>query len=209
MEASFNDPVCGMPVDGDDTSIHLEHAGATYYFCSEGCQKKFDADPAQYVSKDASPAIIEEVNDDSREYVCPMHPEVVAPGPGACPKCGMALESREISVDDGANPEYEDMRRRFLVSAVLTAPVFLYAMAEMLFGKSLSLYVAPQVPGWIQFALATPVVLWGGWPFFQRGWQSLVTRNLNMFTLIGLGTGAAYMYSVAAILAPGLFPPSF
>lgn len=143
------------------------------------------------------------------EYVCPMHLDVVQSEPGTCPKCGMALEARAVAGGEEPNPELEDMQRRFWISAVLTVPVFLLAMTDMLFGQVLAPYLAPRVQGWIQLVLATPVVLWGGWPFFQRAWMSLVTRNLNMFTLVGLSTGVAFVYSVVACFVPSLFPPSF
>ena len=143
------------------------------------------------------------------EYVCPMHPEVVRSQPGSCPICGMALEPRTAMVEEEANPELLDMTRRFWASVVLSAPILFFAMAEMIPGQPLARLLSGLPLVWIQFALATPVVLWGGWPFFQRGWASVINRSLNMFTLIALGTGTAYFYSVVAALAPGLFPDSF
>ena len=143
------------------------------------------------------------------EYVCPMHPEVVQDQPGACPKCGMALEPREIALEEEENPELKDMTRRFWIGFVLAFPVFFLAMSEMIPGKPVQQLLSPSVMSWVQWALATPVVLWCGWPFFQRAWASLVNRSLNMFTLIGLGTGTAYVYSAVATLTPGLFPNSF
>jgi Cu+-exporting ATPase len=143
------------------------------------------------------------------EYVCPMHPEVVQDQPGSCPKCGMALEQREITLEEEANPELKDMIRRFWLGLVLTLPVFFLAMSEMIPGRPVQQVLSPSVMEWVQWVLATPVVLWCGWPFFQRAWASLVNRSLNMFTLIALGTGTAYLYSAVATLAPDLFPDSF
>ena len=142
------------------------------------------------------------------EYTCPMHPAVVRDGPGACPICGMALEPRTVEIAE-TNPELESMGRRLWVSLGLTLPLLAVMVSEMLPGRPLQHLLAGRELGWAEFALATPVVLWGGAPFFQRGWASLVTRNLNMFTLIALGSGAAYLYSVAAVIAPGMFPASF
>ncbi|MEZ4341362.1 MAG: HAD-IC family P-type ATPase [Nitrospirales bacterium] len=143
------------------------------------------------------------------EYVCPMHPEVVQDRPGSCPKCGMALEPREIELEEEDNPELTDMTRRFWVGLFLTLPIFFLAMSEMIPGKPVQELFSPSALSWVQWILATPVVLWCGWPFFQRGWASVVHRSLNMFTLIGLGTGTAYIYSTVATLAPDLFPDSF
>ncbi|MEO8326991.1 MAG: HAD-IC family P-type ATPase, partial [Nitrospirota bacterium] len=143
------------------------------------------------------------------EYVCPMHPEVVQDQPGSCPKCGMALEPREITLEDEDNPELQDMMRRFWIGLVLAFPVFFLAMSEMIPGKPVQQVLSPSVMSWVQWGLATPVVLWCGWPFFRRAWASLVNRSLNMFTLVALGTGTAYIYSAVATLAPGLFPDSF
>src|SRR5512134_3370140 len=142
-------------------------------------------------------------------FTCPMHPEIVRDAPGNCPKCGMALEPRTATVDDEENSELADMRRRFLVSAALTVPLVAIAMGEHLPGHPLARIATMSTLGWLQLVLATPVVLWGGWPFFVRGWQSVVHRSLNMFTLIGLGVGVAYLYSLIATLFPGIFPPSF
>src|SRR2546428_4219151 len=143
------------------------------------------------------------------EYTCPMHPQIVRPGPGSCPICGMALEPRVISAEEEESPELRDMTRRFWVSTVLTLPLLASVMGDMLPGQPLRHLISPRVAAWAQLVLATPVVLWGGWPFFVRGWQSVVNHSLNMFTLIALGTGLAYAYSVAATLAPGLFPAAF
>jgi Cu+-exporting ATPase len=143
------------------------------------------------------------------EWTCPMHPQIVRDGPGTCPICGMALEPRTVSLEEEENPELKDMTRRFWVSVVLTAPLFLVAMAHLLPGEALDHFLSPEGMGWIELLIATPVVLWGGWPFFVRAWNSVVNRALNMFTLIGLGVGVAYIYSLVAVVAPGLFPVSF
>src|SRR5919198_1298037 len=143
------------------------------------------------------------------EYVCPMHPEIVRPAPGACPICGMALEARIVSGEEATSPELADMRRRFWTSCVLTLPIFAAAMADMLPGEPLRHAMPGRSLAWVELALATPVVLWGGWPFFARGWASIVAASPNMFTLIALGTGTAYTYSVVATLVPGIFPASF
>ena len=143
------------------------------------------------------------------EWVCPMHPEVVRSGPGSCPICGMALEPRTVAALEEANPELADMTRRFRIGLALTVPLVAIAMSDLLPGQPLQHAVSPRVLAWLQLALATPVVLWAGWPFFERGWASIVHRSPNMFTLIAIGTGTAYVYSVVATVAPGLFPPSF
>src|SRR5262245_59499680 len=151
----------------------------------------------------ATPAVATAV-----EWTCPMHPQIVRSGPGSCPICGMALEPRTITIDD-RNPELDDMSRRFRVSAVLTVPILLLAMGEYVPGHLIETLAPPAVGSWVQLVLATPVVLWGGWPFFVRGWLSVVNRSLNLFTLIALGVGVAYAYSVVATVVPPVFPPSF
>ncbi|HEY0439626.1 MAG TPA: heavy metal translocating P-type ATPase, partial [Xanthobacteraceae bacterium] len=202
-EASrVTDPVCGMSVDPHTAKHRAEHDGRPYYFCSAGCRTKFIADPARYLGGAAKAEPVPE----GTIYTCPMHPEVRQVGPGACPICGMALEPVLVSLDAGPNHELADMTRRLWIGALLTAPVFLLEMGGHLTG--LTERIGQQTSNWIQLALATPVVLWAGWPFFERGWKSLVSRNLNMFTLIALGTGVAWLYSVVATLAPGLFPPT-
>jgi Cu+-exporting ATPase len=200
MATPYVDPVCGMTV-AEDSPHRLEHGGETYRFCNPRCLERFRAAPDSFLgAAKAEPA---PAPAPGRRFTCPMHPEIVRDGPGSCPICGMALEPMEISAEEEESEELIDMRRRFAVSAVLTLPLFVLAMAEMwrpLHGRAFV---------WLQLALATPVVLWGGWPFFARGWASLVSLRLNMFTLIALGTGAAFAYSVLAALAPGLFPDSF
>ena len=195
------DPVCGMTVDPKASKGTAEHAGQTYCFCSTGCQTKFIADPERYLSP--KPAAAEPLAE-GVIYTCPMHPQIRQTGPGACPICGMALEPEVVSADSGPNPELADMTRRFWVGVALTLPVFVLEMGAHLLGHRMM--VAPATSNWIQFALATPVVLWAGAPFFVRGWASLRTRNLNMFTLIAMGIGASWLYSVVAVTAPGAFP---
>ena len=192
------DPVCGMTVDPHTTPHKHSHHGHPYYFCSAGCRTKFAANPEKYLG-DKAPA--EDVPEGTI-FTCPMHPEIRQVGPGTCPICGMALEPDVVSLDSGPNPELVDMTRHFWVALALTVPVFILEMGAHLGLRLLD----PVTSNWVQFVLATPVVLWAGWPFFVRGAQSLVTRNLNMFTLIAMGTGVAYAYSVVATLAPGLFP---
>ena len=196
------DPVCGMTVDPKTTPHHADHAGKAFHFCSAGCRTKFVADPAKYLQPAPAPAAPA-----GTIYTCPMHPQVRQVGPGSCPICGMALEPETASAQAQPNHELADMTRRFWVGLALALPVFLLEMGGHLF--NLHRWIAPQVSNWVQLALATPVVLWAGWPFFARGARSLVTRNLNMFTLIALGTGVAWTYSVAATVAPQLFPPAF
>jgi Cu+-exporting ATPase len=199
------DPVCGMTVDPTATPHRHSHHGETYYFCSAGCRTKFAADPAKYLDKSAqTPAAPMPAG---TIYTCPMHPEVRQEGPGSCPICGMALEPEMPTAEAAPNAELIDMRRRMWIGPALTIPVVVLEMGGHLF--DLHRLIAQPLSNWVQFALATPVVLWAGWPFFARGAQSLVTRNLNMFTLIALGTGVAWLYSVVATLAPGAFPPAF
>ncbi|HSE02732.1 MAG TPA: heavy metal translocating P-type ATPase [Methylomirabilota bacterium] len=200
------DPVCGMDVTpGDAAGGSAEHAGTTYWFCNPRCRAQFVADPARYLDPPKAPPDHRASGEDTRVYTCPMHPEVRRVGPGSCPKCGMALEPLEVTADEGPSPELVDMTRRFWVSLVLTVPVLGLAMGEMV-APALLTALGPTAWLWIQLALSAPVVLWGGWPFFVRGAQSLVTRHLNMFTLIAIGTGAAFGYSVFAVLLPDALP---
>jgi Cu+-exporting ATPase len=198
---TVKDPVCGMEVDPHTAKHRTEHEGRPYYFCSAGCKTKFEADPQKYLSPRAAEPVRA-----GAIYTCPMHPEIRQEGPGSCPICGMALEPLEITSEAQPNHELIDFTRRFWIGLVLTLPVFVLEMGSHLFGLEL---LAPQTSNLIQFALATPVALWAGWPFFERGWASLVSRNLNMFTLIAMGTGVAWLYSTVATFAPGLFPEAF
>ncbi len=212
----LTDPVCGMRVNPATAKHRADHGGETYFFCSAGCRAKFLADPAKYIGKadqanaphhhhgagqDVGPGDADVI------YTCPMHSQIRQKGPGHCPICGMALEPLNAAAAEGPNPELIDMSRRFWVGLALALPVFALEMGGHLF--DLHHLIAPQISVWIQLVLSTPVVLWAGWPFFVRGWASLVNRSLNMFTLIALGIGTAYGYSVIATLAPGLFPAAF
>ena len=200
------DPVCGMKVDPSTARHKAEHEGKTFYFCSEGCHTKFDADQAKYVHEKMRPA--RPVNlPDGTNYTCPMHPQIRQVGPGNCPICGMALEPEVASAETGPNPELIDMTRRFWVGLALSIPVVVLEMGGHFIGGHR--WIDQTLSNWIQLVLATPVVLWAGWPFFVRGWQSVVTRNLNMFTLIAMGTGVAWIYSIVAALLPGVFPGTF
>ena len=240
--AEVLDPVCGMTISPDDAVGHVNHKGETYYFCSQSCLDQFRATPDAFLGE--RPVTPTTSADMEREYTCPMDPEVRQKGPGACPKCGMALEPvdvapvtrvewtcpmhpevvreepgscpicgmalepRTVTLEE-QNPELEDMTRRFRWSAWITVPILAFMISEFLPGQPLQRFLPHGWMNWIQLALATPVVLWGGWPFFVRGWASIVNRHLNMFTLIALGVGAAYGYSVNATLVPGVFPASF
>ncbi|MBW8854149.1 MAG: HAD-IC family P-type ATPase, partial [Bradyrhizobium sp.] len=196
------DPVCGMDVDPHATPHRHELGGRTYYFCSAGCRAKFAADPDRYLGERApAPAAPTDA-----VYTCPMHPDVRQVGPGTCPICGMALEPLDATAEVGPNPELADMTRRFRVGLALAVPVFLLEMGGHVLGLHL---LGPAASAWAQLVLATPVVLWAGWPFFARGWASVRSGHLNMFTLIAIGTGVAYAYSLVATLAPGLFPAGF
>jgi Cu+-exporting ATPase len=243
VESEVVDPVCGMSILPSDAVGQATHRGQTYHFCSQSCLDKFRASPETYLSRKAA-ELQQHPHEDTREYTCPMDPEVRQIGPGACPKCGMALEPvsaapltktewtcpmhPEVVRDDPGscpicgmaleprvvtlqeqNPELDDMTRRFRWSLVLSAPILAFMVSEFLPGQPLQHALPPWAMTWSQFLLATPIVLWGGWPFFVRGWASVVNRHLNMFTLIALGVGAAYAFSVVATLAPGLFPASF
>src|SRR5688572_1239240 len=217
-----------MFVTPESAAASYDYHGQTYYFCNPGCKTRFVADPEKYLSEpesqpEARPVGSVPHSEDEKsaipnpqpeiEYTCPMHPEIIQIGPGSCPICGMALEPKEITLDEAADPEYTDMKRRFWVSAALTLPVFLLAMAEMFVDLNALFPAWPhgrasEISMWIQFVLATPVVLWGGWPFFQRAWASIKNLSPNMFTLIAMGTGAAYLLSLAALFFPTVFPGS-
>jgi Cu+-exporting ATPase len=206
-EQEVVDPVCGMTISPADSVGEIEHRGQTYYFCNESCLERFKADPEEFVGPAAGAKAA--AADPGAEYTCPMHPEIRQTGPGSCPICGMALEPVNVSLDEQPNEELEDMTRRFRWSLALTLPILLVMIDEFLPGQPLHARIDARLLNWIELALATPVVLWGGWPFFVRGWASLVSRHLNMFTLIALGVGAAYGFSIVATLAPDLFPHSF
>ncbi len=194
------DPVCGMTVDPATAKARADYKSATYYFCCAGCRTKFIANPEKYLQPRTPEPMVE-----GAIYTCPMHPEIRQIGPGSCPICGMALEPEIATVETGPNPELAAMTRRFWIDLAPALPVTVLEMGGH-FGAH---WFAPTIANIIQFAFATPVVLWAGWPFFVRGWQSLVTRNLNMFKLIAMGTGVAYVYSVVATFAPAVFPPAF
>ena len=219
------DPVCGMMVAPEKASAKVEHAGTTYYFCSKSCAERFSREPQKFLlasgtggmshvsapsqhgaMQHSEPTASRAPADEKRtRYTCPMHPQIIRMGPGSCPICGMALEPMDVFAEVEADPEYDSMRLRFWVSAALSLPVLLLSM----FGESFGLHLTPAVRNGIEFLLSTPVVLWGGWPFFERFWSSLIHRSPNMFTLIGLGTGAAYLDSVLAAFFPQVFPTSF
>nr|WP_277626394.1 heavy metal-binding domain-containing protein [Arsenicicoccus piscis] len=215
--AAVTDPVCGMTVD-PFTALTLKQDGHQVHFCSEHCRDRFIADPAKFLHSDAkgdSHVVDEGTHDEgthdesiASEWTCPMHPEIRRPGPGSCPICGMALEPVDVSAQTGPSPELTDMTRRFWVGVALTIPIVILEM-----GRHFIPWLHDAIPGpvaiWAQLVLATPVVLWAGWPFFVRGWESVRSRNLNMFTLIAMGTGVAWLFSVVATLAPGIFPDSF
>ena len=211
---TVKDPVCGMNVDPATSMLTAVHDGETYHFCSAGCQAKFEADPDQYGEHarhgDHSAASAAEVpaGAEVAEYTCPMHPEIRQPGPGSCPICGMALEPVLVTIDAGPNAELIDMTRRFWFGVVLSIPVLILGMGGDLF-PALHDLISPRTSAWVQLVLATPVVLWAGWPFFQRGWTSVRTMHLNMFTLIAMGTGVAWLFSVVATVAPRIFPEAF
>ncbi len=219
MKEILKDPVCGMTVSAD-TKLHTKYDGKLYYFCSEHCLEKFRIDPARYITKEATTqesccditshnhTVSAKSENKEAIYTCPMHPEIKQKGPGNCPICGMALEPLVVTAQDDENEELNDMTRRFWISAVLSLPVFILAMLNDLFPSYMPQWITPKTVQWIGFLLGTPVVLWGGWPFFVRGYQSVKTWNLNMFTLIALGVSFAWGYSVIALLFPQIFPPA-
>ncbi len=208
VDKTATDPVCGMKVDPRTSTRRFTYKNIDYFFCSDRCKTRFEVEPEKFLAPKhdhAHPALEAHAPADAI-YTCPMHPEIQQVGPGSCPKCGMALEPETITLDDKPDPELIDMTRRFWISLSLTLPIFILDMTAHFGGIYL---LPPQASNWVSFALATPVVLWGGWPFFARGWNSLVMRNLNMFTLIAMGTGVAYVYSVVATLMPQIFPQAF
>src|SRR5262245_42135061 len=203
------DPVCKMKVLPETAAGSYEYKGKTYYFCNPRCLERFRANPEQFLA--SSPAPQSEIRNSQSEipYTCPMHPEIRQMGPGSCPRCGMALEPEMVSEEDQENPELKDMSRRFRGAVSLTVTVVALAMTEAIPGSTgQNILEIPRLH-LLQFFLATPVVLWAGWPFFQRAWASIVNRSPNMFTLIGIGTGTAYVFSAAAVLYPAMFPAGF
>ena len=202
---AVHDPVCGMTINPNTSRHRYEFKGQNYYFCSAGCRAKFTADPRKYLAGLQTSKT--EAAPEGAIYTCPMHPQIRQVGPGNCPICGMALEPEVVSAEPARNPEIVDMTRRFWVGLMLAIPVLALEMGGHI--TNLHMFLSQIWSNWLQFMLGTPVVLWAGWPFFVRAWQSLVTRNLNMFTLIAMGTGIAWLYSVVAIIAPGIFPPTF
>jgi Cu+-exporting ATPase len=208
------DPVCGMTVDPEHAAGSVEYQGQTYYFCSTHCVHRFRQNPEAFLNQPAvqpvgitrQPAAPAKP---SQKYTCPMHPEIIRDGPGSCPICGMALEPVTVSLEQEENHELKDMTRRFWIAVLLTIPVFALGMSDLIPGQPVQQLVPMSTLQWIQLVLATPVVLWAGWPFFERAWQSIVNRSLNMFTLIGLGVGVGYLFSLIAVVLPGVFPASF
>lgn len=198
------DPVCGMTVDPANAAGSFEYQGKTYYFCAKHCLHRFEKDPESFLNPTAPKPATK-----AQQYTCPMHPEIIRDGPGSCPICGMALEPLTASLEEEDNTELKDMTRRLRVAAILALPVFAIGMSDLIPGQPLQRIVSMKTLAWLQLALASPVVLWAGLPFFVRAWQSIVFRSLNMFTLIGLGVGVGYLFSVIAVLIPGIFPASF
>jgi len=206
--ATVKDPVCGMTVAPDSGKPSLAYAGKNYHFCSQKCHDKFAADPAQYLA--GAPQKPVQAATKGTKYTCPMHPEIVRDAPGDCPKCGMALEPMGVpTADEGPNPELVDFKRRFWIGSVLTIPLLVMTMGPYVGLGFVRDALGAQLALWVELALGTPVILWAGWPFFVRGVKSVVNRSLNMFTLISMGVGAAYLFSVVAVLAPGIFPAGF
>jgi P-type Cu+ transporter len=211
-DGKATDPVCGMSVNRETAKHRFSYQGQEYLFCCAGCRTKFESDPEGSLTRHRArqagvqPQVPKGAVDASAAYTCPMHPEIRQIGPGSCPICGMALEPERVTLDDGPDPETQDMTRRFWLASALTLPLFILEMGQHLTGSH---WIDPVLWGWIQLALATPVVLLAGWPFFVRGWQSVISRHLNMFTLIALGVAVAWLYSVAALLVPSLFPEGF
>ncbi|MEW6270179.1 MAG: heavy metal translocating P-type ATPase [Thermodesulfobacteriota bacterium] len=205
-DGAATDPVCGMSVDPATAKHRAQHAGTTYFFCSARCRERFVVEPQRFLAPAAAPAEPRPVREGTI-YTCPMHPEIRQVGPGTCPICGMALEPEVVTAEAGPSAELVDMRRRFWIGLVLTLPIVALEMGGHLLG--LDHLVPARVSTWLQLLLATPVVLWAGWPFFVRGWASIRARSLNMFTLIAIGTGTAWLYSVVATVVPGIFPAAF
>jgi P-type Cu+ transporter len=206
-QAKVRDPVCGMTVDPATSQHRFDHQGQTYHFCSAGCRTKFVAAPEHHLDTHPDKGSPKAAAPEGTIYTCPMHPQIRQVGPGSCPICGMALEPEVATLDTAPNPELADMTRRFRIGLVLALPAVVLEMGGHLVGGHG--WVDQTLSNWIQLVFATPVVAWAGWPFFLRGWQSMVTRNLNMFTLIAIGTGVAYVYSLVGTITPGVFPATF
>jgi P-type Cu+ transporter len=203
---THTDPVCGMTIEEEDATGTVQHEGVTYYFCNPSCLEQFKSDPAMFLNAEAGRLTPEAPPGAS--FTCPMHPEITRDGPGACPICGMALEPRTLSLTDAPNPELADMTRRLWIAVLFGLPVFVVAMLDMTTGGRMTMTRGPLING-MGLVLSTPVVFWAGWPFFERAWASIVNRSPNMFTLIALGVGCAYLYSAAGTLAPAAFPEGF
>lgn len=202
----LKDPVCGMDVSSESAAAQFDYEGARFFFCSQQCFAKFKASPEKFIEKDQNEKINTATG--TGKYTCPMHPEVISNEPGYCPKCGMALEPIELSAAETGSVELDDMRSRFRLSLLFTVPLVALAMLDMLPGRTLTKWLSPQAIGWIELVMATPVVIWGGGPFFKRGFESIRNRHLNMFTLISIGVGVAYCFSVLIVLMPGLMSVS-
>ena len=205
------DPVCGMSIDPESAAGSVDYNGTTYYFCSTHCVHRFRENPESFLHKTAPQPIslTRQPSTPARQYTCPMHPEIIRDAPGNCPICGMALEPLVVSLDEEDNTELRNMTRRFWVAVALSTPVFVLGMSELIPGQPFQRLIPMSMSAWVQLILASPVVLWAGWPFFERAWQSIVNRSLNMFTLIGLGVGVGYLFSVIATVLPRVFPASF
>src|SRR6266446_3142702 len=204
--SAVKDSVCGMDVvPGQARGGSADYAGQTYWFCSKTCREKFVLDQKRYATP-AAERVEPAPTHPRTKWTCPMHPQIVRDEPGSCPICGMALEPMNVTGDEGHNPELADMTRRFWIGLALTVPLLGSMVGDMLPGEPLRHLISPRVSAWVQLLLATPVVLWAGSPFFVRGWASVVNRSLNMFTLIALGTGVAFVFSVVTTVAPGLLP---
>jgi Cu+-exporting ATPase len=208
IDQKVKDPICGMMIEPAEAAGRVDYKGQNYFFCSKNCLERFRADPEKYLKSSLS-SVAPAALDAETIYTCPMHPEIRQNGPGTCRICGMALEPLVATAGEEENSELKDMTRRFWISTALTVPAFALAMSEMIPGQPVQHWLPGRLSTWIQFVLTTPVILWGGWPFFQRGWASLKNRSLNMFTLIAIGTGAAYVYSVIATLFPSIFPSAY
>ncbi len=213
LKSTTSDPVCGMAAGPESAGGSHNYNNHTYYFCSPHCRRKFQADPEAFLKKinvvALEPVAKGEPTPPAQTYTCPMHPEIVRDAPGNCPICGMALEPRTVSLDEEENQELKDMQRRFWVSALFTIPALALGMSDLIPGAPLQRFVSPTLLTWLQLLVASPVVLWGGWPFFVRLWHSVINRSPNMFTLIGLGVAVSYGYSVFATVFPDFFPGSF